>query len=306
MSFKDQYLEFKQPSQARENFVYNSVVSSIPKAQIVNNMKPITVPGPNGTKLTFKVMPDFLTLDGLRVSLSGATAQKIANHYGLSLPNTEIAKQIYNAADIKVNAKPLSGTGTTVDGKFYNNQAVLDKGVGYSAFNANYNDVVNKQLANQGVNVGDNSKIVDGFAKNIVSPPADPSKLGIYGLWSDKNKGPIQGGSGESPHSSDIHSEYCTYARLIGDQVLVTNPDGSQVTKPISEVYNIKQYKIPNSIKQNDKSIEPTPITSKSEQTLTQPTTPTEPSADKTNEDKPSPRMSFLQKIDNFLSGLVN
>lgn len=236
MGFREDYAKFDQPSKERENFVYQAV-TSLPKEQITGSMKPITVTKPDGTKVTYKVMPDYLKIDGMRVPMSGVTAQRVADYFGLSLPTAAIAKEIYQNADVKVTANPLSGSGANVDGKQYSGTQVVNKGVGYAPFAVHYNEKINQQLADKGA---DSGQIVSGFAKDIVAPAA-PGKLGLYGLFDAKGN-PIQGGNGQTPHETSTHTEYGSFVRLVSPDVQVTYPDGKRETKPINEVYQIARY----------------------------------------------------------------
>lgn len=238
MGFKEEYEKFGQPSPAREAFVLKNLLS-LPKDLIVGSMRPITVPGPNNTKLTYKVMPDYIMIDGMRVPMSGNTAQQVADHFGLKLPSAKMADDIYHSADVKVTAEPLSGTGVTIDGKHYSNTDVTSKGVGYAPFAVAYNEKINKQLKDKGFNPNGN-QIVSGFAKDIVTPP-NSGKLGLYGLF-DNEGHPIQGGSGQTPHDTTIHTEYCSFARLVSPDVIVTYPDGTTDHKQVNEVYKQNQY----------------------------------------------------------------
>lgn len=294
MSFKDEYAKFPKPSPEREAFVYRAI-TSLSRDQIVKSMKPITVTRADGAKLTYKVMPDYVMIDGVRVPMSGNTAQRVADHFGLSLPSAAMAKEIYQNADVKVSAKPLSGSGTNVDGKQYSGQDVVDTGVGYAPFALNYNDKVNKQLADHGAKDGE---IVSGFAKDIVAPPA-AGKLGLYGLF-DANGKPIQGGNGQTPHDTTIHSEYGSFVRLVSPDVEITYPDGKKETKSTKDVYQISSY----NPKPSDKHMTPVPPSA---------TPNAHPSKDQSKgqqvaqytPNKPRPgRLSFLERIDNFLSGL--
>lgn len=235
MSFKDEYAKFDKPSPEREAFVLKSIMS-LPRQQILDSMKPVTVDGPNGTKVTYKVMPDYIKIDGVRVPMSGNTAQKVADHFGLALPTPKQVQEIYHNADVKVQAKPLSGSGVNVGGKQYSGKDVVNTGVGYSPFALAYNDKVDKQLEEQGYK-GDG--IVAGFAKDI-TPPIN-GKLGLYGLFDSKGK-PIQGGSGETPHDTTLHTEYGTYVRLVSPEVEITYPDGRKETKPSGQVYQAARY----------------------------------------------------------------
>lgn len=263
MSFKDEYAKFDKPSPEREAFVLKAILS-LPREQILNSMKTITVPGPNGTKISYKVMPDYIKIDGVRVPMSGSTAQKAADHFGLNLPTPKQVQEIYQNADVKVSAQPLSGSGVNVGGKQYSGKDVVNTGVGYSPFAIAYNDKVNRQLEEQGYKGDD--QIVAGFAKDI-TPPVN-GKLGLYGLFDSKGK-PIQGGSGETPHDTTVHTEYGTYVRLVSPKVVITYPDGRQEVKPASEAYQAASARytpdpgtgkstqepgnVPNSLQQVDK-----------------------------------------------------
>jgi hypothetical protein len=288
MSFKDDYAKFPQPSPERESFVYKAI-TSLPKEVILKSMKPVSVKRPDGATLTYKVMPDYIMIDGTRVPMAGNTAQRVANYFGLSLPSAAMVKEIYQNADVKVPAKPLSGSGTTVGGKPYSGKDVVDTGVGYAPFALNYNDKINQQLAEHGAK---HDQIVSGFAKDIVAPAA-PGKLGLYGLF-DANGKPIQGGNGQTPHDTSIHSEYGSFVRLVSPDVEITYPDGKKETKSTKDVYQISSY-IP---KANDKPMTPVPPSST-------PSAPSDKQIAQYTPEKPQPgRLSFLQRIDNFLSNL--
>lgn len=281
MGFREDYAKFDQPSRDRENFVYKAV-TSLPTSQITGSMKPITVSKPDGTKVTYKVMPDYLMVDGMRVPMSGITAQKVADHFGLSLPTAAIAKEIYQNADVKVTANPLSGSGAKVDGKNYSGSEVVGKGVGYAPFAVHYNDKINQQLSDKGAGDG---QIVSGFAKDIVAPAA-PGKLGLYGLFDAKGN-PIQGGNGQTPHETATHTEYGSFVRLISPEVTVTHPDGKQEIKPINEVYQIARYT--PAPKKTD-AVEPAATDNKQEVAQYTPNKPQ------------SGRSQILNRIDQFLS----
>lgn len=299
MSFADDYLKYSKPSQDRENFVYNTI-TSLPKNQLLDSMKPITVNGPNNTKITYKVMPDYIMgPDGkTRLPMSGQTAQKVADYFGLSLPTANMAKDIYQNADVKVTAQPLSGSGTVVDGQHYSGTDVVNTGVGYAPFAINYNNKVNQQLSDKGAKSG---QIVSGFAKDIVAPPVSGDKLGLYGLY-DANGNPIQGGIGQTPHDTSVHTEYGSFARLVSDNATVTYPDGHTEVKPIDQVYQINKYSPSNKylpsknqpiIEQTSKPIQ-SPVENKN----------IVPNQSSSEVNQPSGRLSFLQRIDQFLSGL--
>lgn len=278
MGFREEFARFSQPSPEREAFVLKTL-TSLPREQVVGNLKPVTVSKPDGSRITYQVMPDYIKVDGIRVPMSGVTAQKVADHFGMNLPTPQMVNEIYQNADVKVPAKPLSGTGTNVDGKQYSGSEVVGKGVGYAPFVANYNANIDKQLNEQGAKEG---QIVAGFAKDIV-PPAKPGALGLYGLF-DANGKPIQGGNGQTPHEVNVHSEYGTFVRLIGPTVQVRTPDGRNENKPLGEVYQYARY---------------TPAKEKGDHL-----TPSNESAvaEYTPEKPQSGRLQLLQRIDSFLS----
>lgn len=236
MGFREQYLRFGQPSPEREAFVLKTL-TSLPREQVVKTMKPITVSRPDGTKITYEVMTDYITVDGMRVPMSGQTAQKVADHFGLNLPTPQIVDEIYKNADVRVDAQPLSGSGVSVEGKNYSGSQVVQKGVGYAQFASAYSDKVDQQLSERGAKEG---QIVAGFAKDIV-PPAKPGSLGLYGLYDSKGR-PIQGGNGQTPHDTATHTEYGSYVRLISPTVTITNPNGSVESKPLGSVYQYARY----------------------------------------------------------------
>jgi hypothetical protein len=236
MSFKEDYIKFGQPGPAREKFVLDTLIS-LPRNRVVKTMKPITISRPDGTKITYEVMPDYISIDGMRVPMSGTTAQRVADHFGLNLPTPKMVDEIYQNADVQVQAQPLSGSGANVGGKQYSGKEVVNKGVGYAPFAVAYNDKVNQQLADKGAG-GD--QIVAGFAKDVV-PPAREGSLGLYGFYNAKGK-PIQGGNGQTPHDTKSHTEYGTFVRLVSPTVTVTYPDGKTEKKPLGDIYQYARY----------------------------------------------------------------
>jgi len=272
MGFKEDYSRFGQPSPQREQFVLNTL-TSLPREQVVGTMKPVTVSKPDGSKITYEVMPDYITVDGMRVPMSGVTAQKVADHFGLNLPTPKMVDEIYQNADVKVSAQPLSGSGTNVGGKQYSGSDVVNTGVGYAPFAVNYSDKVNQQLAEKGY---DGNGIVAGFAKDI-TPPIGGS-LGLYGFYDSKGK-PIQGGNGKTPHETATHTEYGTYVRLVSPEVTITRPDGSTERKPLGSVYQYARYTPAPNQKGEESQV--------AQYDLGRPQ---------------SGRMQLLQRIDNFLS----
>jgi hypothetical protein len=95
MGFKEEFLK-TPPGPKREELVYQEVI----KRGKPTNLVPVSVTLPDGTKVIYKVMQDYINIDGIRVPMTGVTAQRIADHFGMNLPTTKMSKQIWQAADI--------------------------------------------------------------------------------------------------------------------------------------------------------------------------------------------------------------
>lgn len=242
MSFREDYLRFKQPSVKRENFIFESIKKYLNKQNIVSSMKPITILK-NGLQVTYYVMPDYLSIDNIRLPMSAITAQKVADYFGLSLPSAEISREIYENSDVKFIANPLSNSGANINGQKYTGKQVVDKGVGYADFAVSYNEKINKQISEKRVK---KDQIISGFAKDITSAiPGYEKKLGLYGFFDAKGK-PIQGGNGKTPHDISTHTEYGAFVRLISPDAEITYANGKKEKKPISSLYQISSYKDPS------------------------------------------------------------
>lgn len=169
MSFKDEFLKLP-PGKARDELVYKAVISQgRPK-----NLVPVTVPGPNGSKITYNVQKDYCMVDGIRVPVTGVVAQRIADHFGMSLPTVKIDRQVWDAAKIKLKPTPMSG-GATIGGKYYSGQEVVNSKINTSDTSVAFNDKINDQLK------GKEPGLVAGHMKSIVQPD-DPTRLGLTRL----------------------------------------------------------------------------------------------------------------------------
>ena len=214
--FKTQFLKLPA-GPAREELVYNEIIRRKPFAKMV----PITVDGPNGTKITYKVMPDYITLDGLRVPMAGATAQKVANYFGMSLPTSKMSKQIWDAADLKIRPPPLS-SGGFIGGKYYSGKEVVDKKISDSDSAIAYSEMIESEIEKS-----DKAELVAGHMKDVIMPEGDPNKLGLYG-WYGKEGKPIQY-SAQTPHDTTVHTEYGAGVRLVDKNITITTPDGKSI-----------------------------------------------------------------------------
>ena len=230
---------YPKSSPEREVFVFNSILKFVTKGQIEASMKPITVNGPNNTKITFKVMPDYVMIGSTRVPMAANTAKRVAGHFGLKVPDSKMTELVYQNADVQVAAKPLSGSGAVVDGKRYSGQQVVDKGVDYAGFVNEYNKKINQELDAKKVKPG---QIVSGFAKDIVDLPGErkDKNLGLHGFYNEKGV-PIGAASptGGTSHDTTMHSEYGAFLRLVSDDVEVTDASGKKTTLPAEQLSNL-------------------------------------------------------------------
>lgn len=293
MSFKTDFLNTK-PGPIREALVFNEIIKRGPPKELV----PITVTTEDGSKITYRVMPDYLMIDGIRVPMAGKTAQKVADYFGMKLPTTKMSKQIWNAADTKIMPTPLSAGGI-IGGKYYSGQEVVDHKISDSDSSVAYNEMIDRQLSKQ----NKPATLVAGHMKDIVQPP-NPNKLGLYG-WYDKSGKPTQY-SAYTPHDTDIHTEYGAGTRLISNQVTITRPDGKVETKSLDDLqsdptlsraialepgikrYNVKKDQNPIIPSFVDKPIPKYVTDNKSDRTTSSPS-------------NSSARMRLLQRIDDML-----
>lgn len=215
-SFKEAFLKLP-PGTEREKLVYEEVI----KRNLKTNLVPVTVEMKDGTKVTYKVMPDYITIDGLRVPMSGRTAQKVADHFGMVLPTDKMSDQIYDAADVKLRPPPLSSSGfRDKGGRYYSAEEVVKHKIGDPDAALAYSEQIEKELAQKG-----KSGLVAGHMKDVIMP-YDPEKLGLYG-WRGEDGGLIQ--TPRTPHDTSVHTEYGAGTRLADSKVTVTTPDGRTI-----------------------------------------------------------------------------
>lgn len=229
-SFKDQFAK-TPPGPAREQLIYNAIVKNGPPT----NLTPITVDGPNGTKITYQVMPDYVMVDGVRITMTPSTAQKVADHFGMMLPTDKMSQQIYQAADTKVRANPLSSGGYVgANGKHYSPQDVIEKRIDQSDAALKYNDLTNQEIEKQ-KQPGKNLGLIAGHGKDILQPMSNPNDPSIGG-WQGKDGKALQPYS--SPHKGEAqsHTEYGLYTRLVGNNVIITLPNGKTITTSMDKI----------------------------------------------------------------------
>ncbi len=297
MSFRDNFLN--TPSgPAREALVYNAAIAQGPP----KNMVPITVNASNGVKITYFAMPNYLIIDGILASMAPSTAQALAAAWHLNLPTSTISRQIYNAADTKLRAPPLSGSGYVgKDGKKYSGKDVVKDRIGASDAAVFYSDLTNKELAKYKENTGKVPTLIAGHGKDILEPISNPNDVSMGG-WQGNDAKPLQPYG--SPHKGEAtrHTEYALYTRLIGNDVIITMPDGKKVkttmdklklnptlSQAVTSSPGVKKYPAAP-IKKIDK---PQDIKQPEKQQLSKKYQPEKPQ---------SGSLSLLDRIDKFLS----
>ena len=232
--FKTQFLALP-PGKAREDLIYTAAIQQGKPTNLV----PVTIDGPNGSKITYKVMPDFFMIDGLRVTASPLTAQKIADHFGMMLPTAKMAQQIYQAADTKIRAIPLSSSGYTgTDGKFYSGAEVVKNHINSSDAAVHYNNLTDQEIAKK---TNGNVGLIAGHGKEIVQPLGN-SKDVSFGGWEGSDGKPLQPYTTAHKNSSDSHSEYAMYFRGIGNEVKVQGANGEIVNASINDLMKNPEF----------------------------------------------------------------
>lgn len=190
---------WNQSSVKQEQALYEALIKTMPTMRLLTLQD-------NKNKLEIPVTSDYLSIEGLRISLMPATAQKVANFFGCILPTKKLVDKIWEASDIKLNPKSMSS-----------NRGSLD------TLRA-HNDHINSQIGNRVFN------IVSGHKKDIVINNKMPQgKVIIYG-WHYPNGKAIQP---ESSVHGDFYKDYSHGTRLINRNILLNG-----VNKDIWEVVN--------------------------------------------------------------------
>jgi hypothetical protein len=102
--FKEQFA--KLGGAAREALILAYI-----DAGLVDRPKLVQMPvkdpkDPNKTLMSMEVMPDYFTIEGMPVQMSALTADKIAKHFGLTLPTREMTRATYSGAKNKIPGQP--------------------------------------------------------------------------------------------------------------------------------------------------------------------------------------------------------
>lgn len=227
--FKEKFLQMP-PGPEREQFVLEEIKKRKPidKSKLV----PVTVEGPGGTKITYKVLPDFITIDGIRVPMSGQTAQKVADHFGMMLPTAKQTEQIWQAANVRMRPPPLSAGGR-IGNKYYSGEEVVRSKISDPDAAVAYSEMIEEELRRRREK-GEAGPLVAGHMKNIIMPESDEDKLGLYGWFGEEGE-PLEP-SKITGHDTSVHTEYGAGARPIASDVTITLPNGKQVTAPMNQL----------------------------------------------------------------------
>lgn len=225
MSFEQDFAKTPAGPQ-RERLVYQAIVSQGKPT----DLWPVTVNGPQGTKITFYITRDFLKVGNQYLPMTGTTAQMIANKFNMSLPTNTIADHVWSAAQAAgsvVKVDPLSGTGYRGEnGQWYSGTDVSNKRIGTTDAAVEFSNRVNQQIAQ---NPNSQKGLVDigSGGKWLTVPPASGS-LGLHGIR--QPGGMLQSGYGTKHPNYEDHVEYGTYVRLVDNRVDVQYPDGRKET----------------------------------------------------------------------------
>lgn len=228
MSFKDDFAKFPPGSQ-REQLVYRALISQGKPTDLWS----MTVNGPNGSKIIYKITRDFLNVDGFYVPMTGTTAQKVADYFGMYLPSNTIADQVWKAAQGKITVYPLSGTGYQGTDRFYSPQEVVNSRISATDAAIAFNDKISQEKSKNPNGSKNQLMDIGSGAKWLTVPPASGS-LGLHGIRTPDG-GTAQGGYGTSHSNYESHTEYGTFVRLIDNMITIIYSDGRKETLPMTE-----------------------------------------------------------------------
>lgn len=206
--------------QAREQLVLDYVQAGlVPKPKLV----PVTIKDPSNPNIsvTYEVMPQYFSIEGIPVQVTPTTAERVAKYFGLSLPTKEITKQIYSQAKHIIPGKPA-----------------MDKlGPGSSKL-LSYTDEI--MSARKGKNISD-TDIVVGEYKELELPSQDAGKLHASGLVLPGRpidpksfKGVAQDFTGSTAHNTS-YVDYTHAFRPVGNFTF-TDPSGNKVTMTFDQL----------------------------------------------------------------------
>lgn len=281
MSFKDDFAR-TAAGPKREALVYRTVLEQGKPT----NLAPVTVDGPNGTKITYYVTTDFLNTDGVWLPMTGVTAQMVADYFGMYLPTPKMSKQIYAQAATKIMPAPLSGTGYGQ----YSAQQVVQSRISASDAALAYSQRISDAQSGKPSN-----GIKAGHMKDITQPPPS-GNLGLFGWYGADGK-PVQN-SYYTPHDTYQHTEYGSGVRLVDKRVTISYSDGRREETTMDKLLNGPLHSAVS-----DTSGVAKYDVSKDRAALAK-ITPTKPSDSEvaSRQNGTAGRMSLLQRVNDFLA----
>ncbi|MEA2733936.1 MAG: hypothetical protein QOE14_387 [Humisphaera sp.] len=157
------------PPKARESAIVQEITrGNIP--EFLRKFKTIRV-----DVCAYEVMPDYLAIgrddDFVRMPMTPQSAKAIADAFGCSLPTRKMVNDIYAAADVKLEPKPLTKDRETIE-----------------TF-VQHNDIIEQQRAGKPL-----GQLVAGHKKDVVISnrlKEKPNRVAIYG-WHKLDGKPIQ------------------------------------------------------------------------------------------------------------------
>lgn len=168
------------PLDVREAAIYREIaIGNVPN--FLRTFRPLTVvfTAPDGTKhnATYEVMVDYLAIgsddDFFRIPMTPATASRLAESFGCTLPTRKIVNDVYASAQVKLEPKPLGPPRETVE-RFLEHHAMIE---------------AQRELADKPL-----GSLVAGHKKDVVISnrlKEKPGRVAIYG-WHKLDGKPIQ------------------------------------------------------------------------------------------------------------------
>jgi hypothetical protein len=240
--FKDKFISSGN-AQERSNLILQN------KDLLKPEFSPITKKLSNGYQVTYYVGKKDISVGDFPIAMDPHTAEELAHEWGYWLPTNKVVDDIHREAFkgggvTKPQLLSASGYFDKETGTRYSPEDVA-KNVSRKSAIIEFAKRIEKELQSRHPNETDAVTVTNG--KIIISPtdPIDPSKenlpvffKGIPVKYKKDHKGDIevkflQAGRGASPHvtsKKNRYAEYCTFARMVGNQVDVKKPSGETYT----------------------------------------------------------------------------
>ena len=214
-------------SKTNQKKMEEAILSEISRGNVPSfcrpeNMKPITMTGTDGTKVTFRTSADYIAIgsndDYVRVPMTPILAQALSQKYNWGLPTASMTDTIYNQATIRLTGEGLVST--------QQDQMQMQG----NAFIQRHNQKIEAQLGPDGhTRLVNGQALVAGHKKDvIISRYAidHPGSLDFRGLY--MNGKPIQ----HNPAHEDTYRDYSHGFRPVDGNIIVTDPSGKTRSIP--------------------------------------------------------------------------